>query len=67
MKTHVVKKKKDHTFNAEVFLDSAGVARRIVECQQKDTIFAQGDLCKEKRQRLAMSTRANRLGVGPST
>jgi CRP/FNR family transcriptional regulator, cyclic AMP receptor protein len=48
MKTHIVKKtKKSGAFNAQAFLDSAGVARTIVEFQRKDTIFTQGDVCKE--------------------
>jgi CRP/FNR family transcriptional regulator, cyclic AMP receptor protein len=34
-------------FDAQAFLDSAGLARTIVEYKPKDTIFAQGDLCKE--------------------
>jgi CRP/FNR family transcriptional regulator, cyclic AMP receptor protein len=34
-------------FNAQTFLDSAGLARTIVEYKPKDTIFSQGDLCKE--------------------
>jgi CRP-like cAMP-binding protein len=42
----VKKRKKDRTFNAGAFLDSAGVARTIVEYKPKETIFAQGDLCK---------------------
>jgi CRP-like cAMP-binding protein len=33
-------------FNAQAFLDSAGVSRTIVEFRKKDTIFAQGDVCK---------------------
>ena len=48
MKTRIVKKKKkDRTFDAEAFLDSVAVARTIVEFQKKDTIFTQGDLCKD--------------------
>src|SRR3984957_16333638 len=35
------------TFNVQSFLDSAGVARTIMEFQAKDTIFTQGDLGKE--------------------
>ncbi len=35
-----------HTFNAQVFLDSAGVARMIVKFPTKTTIFAQGDPAK---------------------
>jgi CRP/FNR family cyclic AMP-dependent transcriptional regulator len=38
--------KKAVVFNAQAFLDSAGVSRTIVEFQKKDTIFSQGDLCK---------------------
>ena len=33
-------------FNAQAFLDSAGVARKVVEFQMKATIFAQGDSAK---------------------
>ena len=39
--------KKDGVFNAQAFLDSAGVARRVVEFQRKGTIFSQGDVCKD--------------------
>jgi CRP/FNR family cyclic AMP-dependent transcriptional regulator len=35
------------TFDAGTFLDSAGVARTIVKFQPKDTIFSQGDVCKD--------------------
>ena len=34
-------------FDARAFLDSAGVARKIVEFQKKDTIFRQGETCKD--------------------
>jgi CRP/FNR family cyclic AMP-dependent transcriptional regulator len=34
------------TFNAQAFLDSAGVARTIVEYRRADVIFTQGDLCE---------------------
>src|ERR1017187_9219528 len=40
------KSSKRHIFNAQVFLDSAGVARMIVEFSTKATIFAQGDPAK---------------------
>jgi CRP/FNR family cyclic AMP-dependent transcriptional regulator len=30
-------------FNAQAFLDSAGVARKVVEFKKKETIFSQGD------------------------
>src|ERR1700722_11318271 len=35
------------TFDTHAFLDSAGVARKIVEFQKKDTIFRQGETCKD--------------------
>ncbi len=35
------------TFDVQAFLDSAGLARTIMEYQAKDTIFTQGDLGKE--------------------
>jgi CRP/FNR family cyclic AMP-dependent transcriptional regulator len=34
-------------FDVQAFLDSAGVARNIVEFQAKDTIFLQGDIGKD--------------------
>ena len=37
----------DGNFNVQAFLDSAGVARTIVEFQAKDTIFSQGDIGKD--------------------
>ena len=37
---------KKTAFNAQRFLDSAGVARKLVEFQVKATIFAQGDSAK---------------------
>jgi CRP-like cAMP-binding protein len=47
MKTnHTKKVKRPSVFNAQQFLDSAGIARNIVEFQKKDTIFSQGDVCK---------------------
>ena len=33
-----------HTFDAQAFLDSAGVARKIVVYRRSETIFAQGDV-----------------------
>ena len=33
------------TFNPQAFLDSAGVARKIVEYRQAEVIFTQGDPC----------------------
>jgi hypothetical protein len=35
--------KHERTFNAQAFLDSAGVARTVVEYQPGDVIFRQGD------------------------
>ena len=35
------------TFNVQAFLDSAGVARDIMEFQAKDIIFSQGDVGKD--------------------
>jgi CRP/FNR family transcriptional regulator, cyclic AMP receptor protein len=37
------KAKKRPTFNAQDFLDSAGVARKVTEFRKKETIFRQGD------------------------
>jgi CRP/FNR family cyclic AMP-dependent transcriptional regulator len=37
--------KQKGTFDAQVFLDSAGVARKIVEYRKSETIFTQGDAC----------------------
>jgi len=38
-----LKSKKDPGFNAQEFLDSAGVARRIVEYRKTQKIYSQGD------------------------
>jgi hypothetical protein len=32
-------------FNAQAFLDSSGIARKVVDYRRGDTIFAQGDAC----------------------
>ena len=40
------KTNKKIAFNAQLFLDSAGVARKVVDFQIKATIFAQGDPAK---------------------
>src|SRR5271163_4141204 len=40
------KPKKKLAFDAQAFLDSAGVSRRIVEYDKKETVFAQGDVAK---------------------
>ena len=41
-----LKTKKNVAFDAQLFLDSAGVARKVVEFPIKATIFAQGDSAK---------------------
>jgi CRP-like cAMP-binding protein len=38
--------KRKGTFNAQVFLDSAGIAKTIVEYRPAEVIFSQGDPCK---------------------
>ncbi len=45
--TNVNKTKYGGAFDVQAFLDSAGVARTIAEFQKKDTIFTQGDICKD--------------------
>ena len=40
-----MKSKQNGLFNAQAFLDSAGIARRIVEYRRADIIFTQGDSC----------------------
>ncbi len=39
-------KTKEEVFNAQEFLDSAGVARKVVEFPKKAAIFGQGDVAK---------------------
>ena len=39
-------KRKPSTFNAEAFLNSAGLARTITEFGKKETLFSQGDPCR---------------------
>lgn len=36
----------ENAFNAQEFLESAGVARKVVEFKRKETIFSQGDPAK---------------------
>ena len=38
-----IRSKKNPTFDAQAFLDSAGVARRIVEYHKSDRIYSQGE------------------------
>ena len=39
-------KKKPVTFDAEAFLNSAGVARTMMAFERKKTLFSQGEPCK---------------------
>jgi CRP/FNR family cyclic AMP-dependent transcriptional regulator len=41
-----MKSKQNGRFNVQAFLDSAGIARKIVEYQRADVIFTQGDPCE---------------------
>ena len=43
MKTTTTSSKKNPAFNVQAFLDSAGVARRIVEYRRSQKIYSQGD------------------------
>ena len=43
--TNRLKSNGSRAFNAQNFLDSAGVARKVVEFRKKETIFSQGDPC----------------------
>ena len=40
-----MKSKRKTTFNAQAFLDSSGIARKIVEFRRSEAIYAQGDAC----------------------
>src|SRR6266511_4391809 len=40
-----MKSKQKGTFNAQAFLDSAGIAKEIVDYRRADVIFTQGDPC----------------------
>ena len=42
-----VESKKRPAFNAQSFLDSAGVARKVAEFRSRETIFSQGDPSKD--------------------
>src|SRR6202158_4324525 len=43
LKVKSKKRKRNHAFNAQAFLTSAGVARKVVEFKKLATIYAQGD------------------------
>jgi CRP/FNR family cyclic AMP-dependent transcriptional regulator len=38
--------RKAHPFNAQEFLDSAGIARKMVDYGRGDVVFSQGDICE---------------------
>src|ERR1700687_3876033 len=40
------KSKKERTFDAQAFLDSAGVSRKVVEYRRSEKIYSQGDPTK---------------------
>ena len=40
------KKKANGQFNAQEFLESAGIARKVTEFKRNETIFSQGDPCR---------------------
>jgi CRP-like cAMP-binding protein len=42
-----IKSTQKRAFDPQVFLDSAGVARKVTEFRNKETIFSQGDICKD--------------------
>src|ERR1700686_4531137 len=42
-----VRSKKNPAFNAQVFLDSAGLARKVVEYQRSEKIYSQGESIKD--------------------
>jgi len=41
-----MKSKQKLPFNAQAFLDSAGIARKIVKYQRDEVVFTQGDACE---------------------
>jgi CRP-like cAMP-binding protein len=45
--SHRLKASAEKVFNAQDFLDSAGVARKVGDFKKKEKIFAQGDPCKD--------------------
>jgi CRP/FNR family transcriptional regulator, cyclic AMP receptor protein len=40
-----MRSKPTRAFNAQAFLDSAGIAKKVVAYRRSETIFAQGDVC----------------------
>ena len=49
MPTPNTKSNKPHSFDAQTFLNSAGVARKIVQLKKKETIFSQGAMQSVQR------------------
>src|ERR1700709_342414 len=41
-----MKSKRDKSFNAQKFLDSAGIAKKVVNYRRAEVIFTQGDPCE---------------------
>lgn len=41
-----MKSKQNGRFNAQAFLDSAGIARKFVAFRRAEVIFSQGDPCE---------------------
>jgi CRP/FNR family transcriptional regulator, cyclic AMP receptor protein len=42
-----IRSKKNPAFNAQTFLDSAGLARKVVEYRKSETIYSQGESIKD--------------------
>jgi CRP-like cAMP-binding protein len=42
-----VRSKKNPTFDAQAFLDSAGLARRVVEYRRSEKVYSQGESIKD--------------------
>src|SRR6202051_857134 len=42
-----IQSKKDPSFDAQAFLDSAGLARRVVQYQRSEKIYSQGESTKD--------------------
>src|SRR5579863_5185095 len=45
--SHGTRLKKNNVFNVQSFFDSAHVARTTTKVRTNDTIFVQGDVCKD--------------------
>jgi CRP-like cAMP-binding protein len=42
-----IRSKKNPAFDAQAFLDSAGLARKVVEYRKSETIYTQGESIKD--------------------